>query len=1086
MTEPVAAQEDQANLPPEWAALVLPRRGNGVRSPNTVDPAAVAAVAARIEAAREHFEAALERPETDPGLARAARAHLGGEPDPAGAGAVITLLRFTRHYHSAMFRVADERADRCAELFAHLAAAHGLPFAVAALIEDFGIGIRWYQDPEDRPERLPALVPGEPSSLKWMLLGGRGRLLAFVRARIADAAPEEYERLVALAGEHRDTPPKRLAAALFLPDQTAWVTEVCRERRTATTDLTVDPLLWASLGERVHADLLGAEKFAGLDLQRNVLAELVAALGPDALPLLTAALGRKRLDFKQRSALYEAIALVPSDAAADLLVRCAGEAEVLTGLRCAALHASTRFASAVARADDLPAADAIRLCGALRQEDVPLEATLKDLDERDRAAVEALLDKTVPTTAGPGRLPDPLTEPAWTQRAKRRPAAPLEGLTAPAGTAIVWGEGEYERAMAIEPEFSSWDPETYWVDPADLGLNVTERFWGRLARGGAPVADAVVARMRDKPKYAQAIVPIRSAAAAALVADWFGRLKSARAHAVDWLDRHGEHAVPLLAPAALGGNNRERAGGEAALRYLGLRLGPDAVLRAAEPHGPEALTRVRDLLAAHPHTPLAGPAPKPGPWADPAMLPPVMLRGTDPAQPRAALPRASVHHLIAALSLWSTRIPFPGTDLYTEHCEPDSLRRFSLALFELWLRAEAPSKDSWAVDQLGCFGDDATAAVLGPLAFTWPGRGQADRALLAIEVLAHIGTDTAFTHLRAIALADRSRAVSQRAWTLAGRLAAARGLDIETYADRLVPDHGVTDPETLTFDYGPRRFHASFDHLLNPHLADETGKIRKSLPKPGVRDDAPAAKAAITRYKRLVKTVATEAETQIERLRTAMLDGRTWNPDAFAALLDHPLVRPFATRLVWFSGTGFRIAEDGGFADVHDREFTPEGPIRLAHPALLGPDTPAWAALLGDYEVLQPFDQLTRPSATFTADELATGRLTRFDGTTAAFATLAETLGWTHRFTSPQDGTDRTGNLERPIPGGWLLADADPRPEGFAPEPTLRLTLNSVRLTTTRNRHPDHARPLPGHRLDPVTAAELIDGLAALTRDRLS
>lgn len=1081
MTEPVAAQQDQVNLPPEWAALVLPRRGNGSRLPAPIDPGAAASVAARIEAAREHFAAVLERPETDPDLARAARAHLGGRPDPAGAAAVTTLLRFTKHYFAAMFGSGDGRADRCAELFAHLAAAHGLPFAVAALIEEFGIDIRWFRDPEDRPERLPALAPGLPSPLKWTLLGS-GRLLALVRARIADSAPEEYERITALAAKHRDTPPKRLAAALLLPDETAWVTEVCEERRTETPHLTVDPLLWASLGDAAQANLLGAKQFAAVNVQRNVLAELVAALGADALPLLTAALGRKSLDFKQRSALYEAVALVPSEAAADLLVGRAGEPEVLAGLRCAALHASTRFARALARAEDLPVADVVRLCGALRQEDVPLEATLKDLDDGDRAAVEAFLDEAVPTAAGPDRLPQALIAPAWTARGKRSDTAPLEGLEAPSGIAIVWGEGEREHAEAIEPEFAAWDPEEYWADPPDLGLNVTERFWGRLAHGGAAVADALVARMRDRPKYAHAIVPIRSAAAASLVADWFGRLKSARAHAVDWLDRHGEHAVPLLAPAALGGGKRERAGGEAALRYLGARLGATAVLRAVEPHGPQALSRVRDLLAVHPHTPLAGPPPRPGPWADPAMLPPVMLRG-GAAQPRAALPREAVRHLIAALSLWSTRIPFPGTDLYAEHCEPESLRRFSLALFELWLRAEAPSKDSWAVDQLGCFGDDATAAVLGPLAFTWPGRGQADRALLGIEVLAHIGTGTAFTHLHRIAVADRSRAVSQRAWTLAARLAAARGLDIEAYADRLAPDHGVTDPRTLTFDYGPRRFHASFDHLLNPHLADDTGKTRKTLPKPGVRDDAPAAKAAAARYKRLVKTVATEAETQIERLRAAMLDGRTWSPADFAALLDHPLVRPFAARLVWFSGTGFRIAEDGGFADVHDREFTPEGPIRLAHPALLGPDTAAWSEILGDYEVLQPFDQLTRPSATLTPDELATGRLTRFEGATATFAATAEAIGWAHRFRSPRDGTDRIGGFERAVPGGWLLADADPLPEGFDPEPTGLHTLTALRLTATRNRHPGHARPLPGHRLDPVTAAELLGDLAALTRD---
>ncbi|WP_158299694.1 DUF4132 domain-containing protein [Glycomyces paridis] len=1058
-------------LPPEWTDLVLPRRGNGVRRPAAIDPGAAARTAERIDRGREQFAAILDHPQTVPALDKAARAHLDGEPNPVGAAALCNLLRYTEGR-----RASDEGTDPgpvLVELFDALAAEHGTPFAVAAVIESHANGLRWFHDPNG--PSLPGLAHCEPTGASWTTFADPAGLPAHLRSVVAETGDDEYRRIVERADAHRDTPVKRLAAALFLPDEADWVADACDDHRTQVSHYALGPLLWSIATEPGHVRRLGRPHLPVVNIRHDVVAALLLNLGGAALPVLAGALDQDHTDYKQRTLLYEAAGTIPTDEAARLLVDRAAAPEALAGLQAAATRSPARLARAAARADLAPVA-AARLRGVLQ--DAPLDAVLTGLDPDEQAAVAALLADAVPV-AGPARLPADLAAPPWTERPARTTTPPLEGLTAPADIAIVWAPGEHERALAIEPGHIAWHPETHWDGPGDLGLGVSDRFWARLAHRGEAAADAIVADMKAHAKYADAIVPIRSAAAAALVADWFTRLKSAHLHAVRWLDRHGEHAAPLLAPPALGGTKIERIGGAAALRHLGHRLGADTVLRALEPQGPEAVARVRDLLATHPHVPLSGQPPKPGPWADPTMLPPVMLRGGD-----AALPPEQVRHLIGALSLWSVRLPFPGVERHAEHCEPESLRDFSLALFELWLRADAPGKDSWAVDQLARFGDETTAAVLGPLTAAWPGKSQADRALLGIEVLAHIGTDTAFTHLHAIAVADRSRAVSRRARVLADRLAAARGLDPEAYADRLVPDHGVTDPAALAFDYGPRRFHVRFDHLLAPAITDETGKPRKALPKPGVRDDQALAKASLARYRRLVKTVATGAEAQVHRLRAAMHECRTWTPADFAALLAHPLVAPFAARLVWFSGRGFRIAEDGAFADAHDREFTPNGPVRVAHPALLGAETAAWTEILRDYEVLQPFRQLDQPAHALTEDELATGRLTRFDGATATYAALAEGIGWSHRFIA---GTTRAWRLERRLPGGWLLADADPHPDnGFDPDTTALHTVHHVRLSATRNRHPDAASPLPGRHLDPVTAAELLADRDAALPNRLS
>jgi len=81
-----------------------------------------------------------------------------------------------------------------------------------------------------------------------------------------------------------------------------------------------------------------------------------------------------------------------------------------------------------------------------------------------------------------------------------------------------------------------------------------------------------------------------------------------------------------------------------------------------------------------------------------------------------------------------------------------------------------------------------------------------------------------------------------------------------------------------------------------------------------------------------------------------------------------------------------RITEDRSLADVDDEPYPlgDDDVVGLAHPAALGDDTARWAEVFADYEILQPFPQLGRP--------------TRFDGvtvTTTKVLTL-DRRGW-HR-----------------------------------------------------------------------------------------
>jgi hypothetical protein len=190
-----------------------------------------------------------------------------------------------------------------------------------------------------------------------------------------------------------------------------------------------------------------------------------------------------------------------------------------------------------------------------------------------------------------------------------------------------------------------------------------------------------------------------------------------------------------------------------------------------------------------------------------------------------------------------------------------------------------------------------------------------------------------------------------------------------------------------------------------------------------------------------------------------------------------------ARRVVWAaddgrSVKGFRIAEDGSLSDVdeHRFELPEDARVLVAHPALIPAEVAAWTEILRDYAILQPFPQLTRPALAFTEDELATGRLRRFEGRTVRLGALADAVPIMRQYRSPDDH-EYVHLLVRQVPGGCLLVDIDPPVTDFSPDPEGLHRLVSVHFATTANRHPDYAEPLPGKAIDPVTAAEVLGAL---------
>ncbi|GAA2261894.1 hypothetical protein GCM10009853_013740 [Glycomyces scopariae] len=1100
MTEYHASQEDRIVFPANWQPVRVPRRTDP-GEPAVLDPGGPAEAARLIALHEDDLRHALGRPE----LARyadAALRHLDGAPDPEGA-AIVSAVMWARERNGQMSVLRPELDAWVLE--------HGLPFAAVAALTRLGVSSWRKYNESMRDCTVRRYEHRELHTLRTHLDRG----VETLRALLAHASATDYEAAVAAVEAHRTTPEARFIAMVLFPDELGWAEEACREYKAVGVS-HADSILWLTLD---RPELFTAAGLSGIEhwwVKRELLATVLHHIGGAALPFLNATL-RQQVATDARHLLLDAVALLPTDEAAAQLVGTLGEEHVYQ----AATEAAKRYPRRLLRAAAVEAGTIgaeLRPRLAALAADIPAEHR-DALDPAGRAAIEALLAPSTTPAADPADLPVILTAPPWTVKGAKRKPLTLD-LTADAGPAVVWADGEAERWSKPDYDYFRNFTDAEWEKmlarggvassgrrhdysvmatfaPTSVALRAVAKWDGSfspyttsdlkviVSRFGPLAADQVVTALRSHPTYHEAIVPIRSAAAARLAADWYARLKGARVGAVAWFERHGAEGAALLVPDALGADKKLRGNAEGALWNIALRIGTEAVTAAAGRYGPEAEAAVADLLAGDPLEPRGVKLPKPGAWANPVMLPEVLT-----TEGR-AIPADSVRHLVTVLALSTPDYPYAGLDVAADALERDSLTRFSRALFRLWLSMSAPSKDSWALTQLSHFADDATVRLLAPLVREWPGQSQHKRAVNGLGVLGAIGSEEALRAIQGIAEKVKFKALKEEARVQIAAIADGLGLTQDQLADRLLPDFGLGETGTLVLDYGPRSFTVAFDEQLKPFVKDETGKPRKSLPKPGAKDDPETADAAYKRFAVLKKELRTVAADQVQRLEAAMVNGRTWTKDEFERYyVRHPLTWHLSRRLVWSAEsagarTAFRVAEDRTYTDARDDALTlpDDAVIRLDHPVRMGDMASEWAELFADYEILQPFEQLSRPVMAFTPEELETGSLARFDGAKVEVGKLLglTSRGW-HR-SSPEDGGVEPG-IYFPLPGGGYVTVAlDPGIwVGMVAENPVQ-TLEGVRLSATevywwsragRAADGDHPRDI-----DPVTASEV---LAALTR----
>ncbi|NHZ40804.1 DUF4132 domain-containing protein [Massilia aquatica] len=680
---------------------------------------------------------------------------------------------------------------------------------------------------------------------------------------------------------------------------------------------------------------------------------------------------------------------------------------------------------------------------------------------------------------------------AWPYNWKRYPGPADAGAAIAAGdvaqVVALWeaySVGGYEIGGCVHAIADMPAPfnAAVWSAMSKYEINSPGYAIATLGLAGLPALVAMCERRpADELPYARCFGAV---ALAAPVARAYTTLKSktVRELARTWLLANPEHAACGLIARALGKAGSARDPAARALRLLA-DGGHEALLTevASRYRQSDVSAALRALLDEDPLDRLPakiGPLPAfwmPRNWTRPR------LTGNGKALPDAALDPIGV-----MLRFPQTDGVYPGIEQLRQACTSASLADFAWDLFTAWTDAGADVKENWAFSALRLFGNDDIARRLTPLIRAWPGESQHQRAIVGLDILCEIGTDTALMLLNGIAQKVKFKALQDNAREKIAQIAEARKLGVDELEDRLAPDLGLDDDGALLLDFGPRQFRVGFDETLKPYVRDADGARLADLPKPKKIDDDALSGVAHERFKLLKKDARTIAVQQVLRLEQAMCTQRRWQPQVFFTFLaGHPLVRHLVQRLVWGAYAAgpharligcFRVGSDGTLTSAADEAFElpPEATIGIPHALDLPPaEASAFGQLFADYELLQPFAQIGRDTYALTEAESGALVLVRWDSQkvpTGRVLGLAN-KGW--RRGEPQDG-GWIGEFYKPLGDGRLLElHLDPGLIVGMPEHEPEQRLKEVRVTDGHTVN-GKAACYPLSTLGSIVASELI------------
>ncbi|MFK8002697.1 MAG: DUF4132 domain-containing protein [Polyangiales bacterium] len=458
-----------------------------------------------------------------------------------------------------------------------------------------------------------------------------------------------------------------------------------------------------------------------------------------------------------------------------------------------------------------------------------------------------------------------------------------------------------------------------------------------------------------------------------------------------WLLGFPAHAAAALIPDAYGSASRRNRAGRQALRWM-VRMGKGDIIKAigeryGKEHGAEVAEAVCALVDLDPLFDAPLKPPKVPSWVDVKRLPRPRLRSGEPLREESTL------HIVEMLTFAEPDEAYHGIEQVKDALDAASAADFARSLCTAWLAAGASPKSRWAMHGLTYFGDDESARWLVEKIGAWGEDKSKVIGLAGLEALAAIGSKVALIPVERWSR-DGPSWLKRGSERVVKTIAERHGIDPDLLEDKSEPTLGLDKKGTLSLDYGARQFTVTFDEVLRPCIDDAKGDRLAKIPSVRKTDDQALAKQAKATWATLKKNARKLSGALLERMGRDMLSMQTWSVAEFEAyIVKHPLVGHLGRRLVFAYGgsdgrplSTFRVSEDLTYATGDDEETTlpPQARIRIAHPVHMQPAAVArWTQIFTDYDIAQPFAQLSRVVSRVTGEDARRAELMRVVGTQA-------------------------------------------------------------------------------------------------------
>ena len=263
---------------------------------------------------------------------------------------------------------------------------------------------------------------------------------------------------------------------------------------------------------------------------------------------------------------------------------------------------------------------------------------------------------------------------------------------------------------------------------------------------------------------------------------------------------------------------------------------------------------------------------------------------------------------------------------------------FSHAVLRGFLASGQDAADRWAMALVGLLGDDRIVGEIVAQIRDWVDHNRGKLAEYAVQALALLGSDVALVAVDAMAIRYRSKMknVGRAAAEAFVEAAAAKGVTPEELGDRVVPWLGFAPGKPRIIEAAKSRVEAGIGLDFKLTFRDlEKKRPVKSLPKT-------ASKEVLQEFKDLSVNFREIVKAQLLRLENLLVRQRRWPVESWRELfLQHPLLLPFAVRLVWghYDDNGqrtatFRALEDRSLTTNEDEpvELGTAGSVGMIHP----------------------------------------------------------------------------------------------------------------------------------------------------------